>query len=892
MDKGVPIWRRYARLFGADPKADVRDEIRFHLEAKVDDLVTRGWSKEAARDEAERQFGDLERIQKMGEHIGIERERELRRRNFTGDLAQDLRYALRTLRAQTTFTIVSVLILALGIAANTAVFSVVNTVLFRPLPFPDAKQLVWFDADRGVSANMRQRAGLSAITYTVDAFEEYQRHNQSFQSVTSYNPFFGNGEMTMTGSGEPRHVLGLMIGVNFFQTLGVTPLRGRLLEPDEYKKGGRHAVLLSHGFWREQFGSDPSIVGKAVTLNKQLMTVVGVMPATFDFGSVFSPGLKADVFIPALFEDMRHWGNTLAVVGRLKPGLSVKQAQAEADVLFPQLRAANKGWWSDYSSTLTGLQEHLSGALRKSLLVLWCAVGLILLIVCVNLSNLQLVRATARSKEFAMRAALGAGRIRLLRQLLTESAVLAFAGSALGLALAYGVTFYLAHQQSIALPLLSSVAVDRTALSWTLMITVAATLLFGAVPGLRLWTGDVQEVLKSSGPGMTVSRAQERLRGLMVVSEVALACVLLISAGLLLRSFLNVLNVDLGFRPSQAVTMTIDYDTGGDDNRRGIVLQEILRNVAAIPGVESAGVTDMLPLGRNRAWGLTAKGTEYANIEQTGALVRIVTPGYIEAMGVRLRAGRDFSWSDTNKSQCVVIINEAAGRYYWAGDDPFGRLARTNGNDCRVIGVIADVRQQSVEAAAGPEMYLPVMQSDPEGAELVIRTRLPPQALAPILLKTLRSLNPNQPASELRALDKVVDHSVSPRRFFVWMVASFALLGLVLASLGIYGVISYSVTRQTQEIGIRVALGASSAQVRIGVIVRALRLAAIGAVAGAVASLVVGKWIESLLFRTTTTDVTTFAAIVFLLCAVSFVAGYIPARRASRIEPMVALRNS
>lgn len=828
----------------------------------------------------------------MGEEMGQEREREQRRRDLIGDLSQDLRYGLRTLRSQPAFTIISVLILALGIAANTSVFSVVNTVLFRPLPFADSKQLVWFTADKRIDPAVRASAGLSAVTYTVDAFEEFQRHNQSFQSVTSYNPFFGSGEMTLTGSGEPQHVLALMVGSNFFETLGVQPMRGRLFEPDECKKGGRQAVLLSHGFWEAQFGGDPSVVGKALTLNKQLITVVGVMPASFDFGSAFSPGLKADVFVPEIFEDMRHWGNTLAVVGRLRPSITVLQAQAEADVLFPQLRAANKGWWSDYASTLVGLQEHVSGALRRSLLVLWCAVGLILLIVCVNLSNLQLVRATARRKEFAMRAALGAGRARILRQLLTESAVLASTGAVLGLALAYGLTFYLAHQHSIALPLLDRVSIDGEALGWTLLITVATTLLFGVVPGLRLWGGDVQAVLKSGGPGMTGDRNQERVRGIMVISEVALACVLLICAGLLLRSFLNVLNVDLGFRPSQALTMTIDYDTGNDDSKRGIVLQELLRNVQAIPGVESAGVTDMLPLGRNRAWGLKAKGSEYAGIVQTGALVRIVTPGYIEAMGVRLRAGRDFAWTDTAKSACVVIINESAGRYYWAGDDPFGRLAKVNGNDCRVIGVIADVRQQSVEAAAGPEMYLPVMQADPEGAELVIRTKLPAESLSATLMRTLRSLNPNQPVGDLRPLDKVVDHSVSPRRFFVGMVASFALLGMILASLGIYGVISYSVTRQTQEIGIRVALGASSAQVSLAVIRRALWLAGIGALTGAVVSLAAAKWIETMLFKMTATDVPTFAAIMLLLCVVALIAGYIPARRASRIEPVVALRNN
>ncbi|MGH9663480.1 MAG: FtsX-like permease family protein, partial [Bryobacteraceae bacterium] len=369
--------------------------------------------------------------------------------------------------------------------------------------------------------------------------------------------------------------------------------------------------------------------GQTITLTKQPMTVVGVLPASFDFGSIFSPGQKIDVFVPAVMDEIRTWGNTLSLIGRLKPGVSISEAQAEADVLFPQLKAANPGWWSDYASTITGLQQYVSGKLRRSLILLWGAVGLILLIVCVNLSNLQLARATTRSKEFALRAALGAGRGRLFRQLLTEGLVLASAGALVGLAIAFGLTLYLAHQGSIALPLLSSVAVDNTTFAWALLITVAIALLFGFVPGLRLSAGNLQDGLKNSGAGMSAGRKHERLRAAMVISEVALACVLLIGAGLLLRSFLNVLDVDLGFQPSHAAVIRIAYDDGNSPERRGAALREILRSITSIPGIESAGVADMLPLGRNRSWGFWVKGREYRKGDDTDALVRIVTPVYL-----------------------------------------------------------------------------------------------------------------------------------------------------------------------------------------------------------------------------------------------------------------------
>jgi len=888
----IPMWRRYARLFGADPRADVDDELQFHLQAKTDDLIAQGLKPETARREAERQFGDIRAVRQTGRQLGREHEQTRQRREYWLECIQDVRYALRTLRKDRSFAIVAVLILGLGIAANTAVFSIVNTVLLRPLPFPDAHQLAWLASGKKLNARLVQAAGLSAVTYRVSAYEEFQRHNQSFESVASYNPFFGNSEYTLTGRGEPQPIDGVMVSENFFQTLRVQPAHGRLFRHEECQKGGPPAVLLSDAFWQRQFAGDPAIVGQAIILSNQPATVVGILPPTFDFGSVFSPGLKIDVYVPAVMDVLRNWGNTLALVGRLKPGVSVAQAQAEADVLFPRLKSAHQDWWTDYSSTIIGLKEFVTGKLRRSLLVLWSAVGLILLIVCVNLSNLLIARAVKRSKEFAVRSALGAGRARLFRQWLAESLILASAGAILGVVLAWALTIYLARQGSIVLPLLIHVRVDAAALGWTLAITILITLLFGFVPALKLTAGNLQDCLKDSGQGVSAGRQHQRLRSGMVIAEVALACVLLAGAGLLLRSFLNVLAVDLGFEPSHAATIKIDYDDGNNPARRGPILEEILRRIHSIPGIEAAGVTDMLPLGRNRSWGFSAKGKSYAKDEILSATVRIVTPGYLEAMGMRLRSGRDFSWRDSTKSEHVVIVNQAAARRFWPGEDPVGRISFVDGADTRVIGVISDVREHSLETSAGPEIYLPVTQAGPEGGELVIRTKLPPEVLAATVMKALRSLNPNQPAATLQPLRQIVDRSVSPRRFFVLLVSSFAALGLILASLGIYGVISYTVARQTQEIGIRMALGATARLVQFGILSKALRLALAGMALGTIASFVAAQWIASLLFGAEPADPATFAAIVLLLTAVALLAGYLPARRAARIEPMIALRNA
>jgi predicted permease len=851
------------------------DEAAAHIQLAVDENVRRGMNEDDARREALIQFGGV--LQSKEHH------RTARGLPFVEVAIQDLRYTARTLRRDPGFTFVAVVMLGLGIGANAAVFSVVNEILLRPLPFTNPQHLVWIEQANGTS-------GLSSLTYSVDAYEGFRARNRSFEDVTGYFAFFSPDNSRLSGHGDPLPITTVNVVGNFFHLLGVEPVIGRVFTPDETQRNGRSAVLLAYPFWQRQFAGDPRVVGQVIDLNGQPATVVGVLPDRFDFGAVFSPGTRVDAFVP-IPEEMRDWGNTLSLFGRLRPGVTLERANAEARAIAPELyfnvkRANSKG---GYTATVLGLKEHVSGQLRRSLVVLWCAVGFTLLIVCVNLANLLIARTGARTKELAMRAALGAGRGRLIRQLLTESLLLSGAGAAVGLGLASAVTRYLSRQGSVTLPLLSSVRLDDAALAWTLLVASASCVAFGLVPAVKMSARDLQSALKDVGHGVSTGRTHHRLRSSLVVSEIALACVLLVGAGLLLRSFLRVLDVDLGFRPAGVAAIKTDMD-GGEPQRRGAILHETLRQIQAIPGIEMAGVTDNLPLEGNRSWGLSAKGKQYRFDELPGTFVYVITPGYLETMGMRLRQGRLFTWGDGASSQPVVVVNETAARYLWPGVDPVGQIALVNGRDTRVIGVVSDVRESSLEKTGAWQMYLPFTQAGPVGSILTVRSTLPASALASSIMRALRSLNPLQPATQLRPIQVSVDHAVSPRRFFMLLVAAFAAFGLMLAALGVYGVISYSVAQRTQEIGIRMALGATAGRVQSGIIWQTMRLVLIGVVIGAAGAAALSRLVASMLFETAPTDPAAFIGTVILLACAALAAALVPAHRAANVDPMRALR--
>lgn len=854
----------------------LREEMEFHIDSLAQELIEQGMPQQDARAAARKKFGNMTQKSEESRSTWISR--------WMSDASQDLRYTFRSLRREAGFTVFAILIVGLGIGASSTIFSVVNALLLRPLPFRDPGSLVWI-------ANGGKEGDLSGQTIQVGHFLDLREHNESFSDLAAYFAFYGVGDNKLTGDGEPERLSGVPVSQNFFPLLGVQPQIGRLFTAEECKWNGPKAVLLSHGVWKRRFASDPAIVARKLIINDAPFTVAGVLPESFDFAMVFAPGAHIDLYFPfPLTQETNRWGNTLSIIGRLKPGVRAERAQAELSVLGSQI-AREHPERNFLEPTLKLLDQHVSGRLRPALFVLACAVAVVMLIVCANLSNLQLARTATRQKEMAVRVALGAGRHRLIRQMLTESIVLSCCGSVLGLILAITGTRVLAHLDAISIPLLGTVRIDSGALGFTVLMAVLTGLVFGMVPAFHVPALAVHDALKDSGRSASEGRRHSWIRGTLVISEIAFACVLLVGAGLLIRSFLRVIDVNLGFQPERAAALRVDPSSQYKNQaQRNAYFDEVLRRVKSVPGIEAAGLTDVLPLGVNRSWGVAAKGQVYKRGDFHDAFVRIVTDGYLHAMGIPLRAGRDLAETDTPSSPKVILINETLARTLWPGQDAIGKIIRVDG-DRQVVGIVGDVRHVALEQGSGSEMYLPMRQTkDFASVDLVVRTALPASTLATAVRGALRPIDPNLPGNEFRTLQQLVDKAVSPRRFVVLLLAGFAGFALILASLGIYGVISYSVNQRTQEIGIRMALGASSGNVQAGILSQTLRLAGIGMLLGAAASWALARTISGLLFGVTPEDPATFAGMLFALTLVAAVAGYLPARRASRIDPMVALR--
>ena len=876
---GARLW---AFLRRSHLDRDFDAELESHIAMLAADHIRRGTAPHQAARAARMELGGLAQLR--------EAHREVRSVPFLDILLQDLRYTFRTLRRDAGFAAFAILIVGLGIGASATIFSVVSALLIRPLPFSDSGRLVWIE-------NTGDEGDLSAQTVPVGPFVDLRDQTQSLSAIAAYYAFYGLGDSKLTGDGEPERLSGVPVSQNLFPLLGVQPQLGRLFTAEECK-GNLPVVLLSAGLWKRRFASDPGIAvegrGRKLTLNGRPFTVIGVMPASFDFGSVFAPGSRIDLFLPLpLTPEVDRMGNTLSMIGRLKPGVTVQQAQAEANVLSEPIRVRHNRDQLRFKVGL--LEEHVRGRLRPALLVLAGAVGVVMLIVCANLSNLQLARTATRRKEMSIRVALGAGRGRLIRQMLTESAVLSCCAAVLGLLLAMAGTRVLAHLDAVSLPLRESVHIDAGALAFTLLMAVLTGLLFGLVPAFQVPAGAVHDSLKDANRGSSEGKRHNWIRATLVVSEIAFACVLLVGAGLLIRSFLRVLDVNLGFRPERAAALRIDpssqYSTQA---RRNAYFDEVLRLVKSVPGIEAAGLTDVLPLGHNRSWSAGAKDQVYSKDHPPpDVFVRIVSDGYLKAMGIPLRGGRDLTERDNVSSKPVILINETLARTLWHGRDAIGQTVQYVDRDRQVIGVVGDVRHLALEQGSGCEMYLPIRQTnDYPSVDLVVRTALPPAGLAAAVRAALKPIEPNLPGNEFRTLQQLVDRAVSPRRFVVLLLAGFSAFALVLASLGIYGVISYSVNRRTQEIGIRMALGASAGDLQARIILQTLRLAAMGMLIGVAASLILTRALSGLLFGVTSTDPVTFIGMLAILTVVAVTAGYIPARRASRTDPMAALRAS
>ncbi len=879
MSGGVrSFFLRLAAFFRKRPlDGDFAEELNSHVALLTDENVARGMTPEEARRNALIELGGVEQIAEL--------HRETRSLPFLESLAQDLRYALRTLRRDVGFATFTILIVGLGVGASCTIFSVVNTLLVHPLPFREPASLAWV-------ANHDDATGdMSAKTTQVDHFLDMRAQSQSFSEMAAYMAFYGVGDAKLIGDGEPERLTSVPVSQNFFSLLGVEPQIGRQFSAEECKWNAPGAVMLTDGIWRRKFGADPSIVGRAISFDGGPKTVVGVLPASFDFATIFTPGSRVDIFEPfPLTPETNRWGNTLSIVARLRHGATVQSAQAEATLLAKLDQQAHKER-NDFEPKVSALNEHVSGRLRPALFVLATAVAVVMLIVCANLSNLLLARGATRQKEIAVRAALGAGKWRLIQQLLTESILLACCGALVGLALAVIGTRVLTHLTSVSIPLLADVRIDGSALAFTVLTALGTGLIFGLLPALQVRDLKLHDTLKDANRGSSQGRGHAWIRNALVISEIGLACVLVVGAGLLIRSFLRVLDVDMGFHPEHAAAVRVDPNASyKTQEQKNAYFSDVLRRVLEVRGVEGAGLSDALPLGHNRSWGIAAKGVQYTPETYPEGFPRIISEGYFQAMGVPLKKGHDFSARDDKGALAAVILNEACARNLWPGEDPIGKVVSID-VDRTVVAVVGDVHHMALEEGSGNEFYIPIRQTQDYGSvDLVMRTAMPTPELSAKIREALLPIEPFLATQNLRTMQTMVDRAVSPRRFVVILLGGFAVFALVLASLGIYAVISYSVSQRTQEIGIRMALGASAETLQRKILLQTLGLAAIGMLIGVVCSWTMSRALQGMLFGVTPTDPWTFLGMIVLLTAVAALAGYLPARRASRIDPMMALR--
>ncbi|MGD8319353.1 MAG: ABC transporter permease [Gemmatimonadota bacterium] len=799
---------------------------------------------------------------------------------------QDARYAFRALRRERSFFVFAALIIGLGVGANTAVFSVMSPLLLRPLPFHDPDRLVW--------VAHRASGGMSSVTSRTSNLRDYRALNRSFDGLTGYFAFYDYENFYLTGDGDPERLVGVGVARDFLEVLGVTPLLGRNFVEEEAVWDGRPAVILTWGLWMRRFGGDPGVVGRTLTINDTPTEVVGVLPSTFDFTSTFVPGSRVDFLRPfPIGDETDRWGNTMAMIGRLRPGATMESAQEDVDRMSRQLSEADPDRWG-LGAVVTPLHEHIAGGVRTALLLLAAAAGVVLLVACLNLSNLLLARGRARGKEMAVRSALGADRGQLVRQLTLESVILALAGGAVGVALAFAVTGVVAGTTAVEIPMLSAVRIDGRVLLFSLAVAVGAGLLMGVVPAFQVARSGEAAALSESVRGTSTGKRGAHAREVLVVAEVALALMLLVGGGLLMRSFVNVLDVDLGFRPDGATAWRVDTNRRfATRTERAAFYDDLVARVEAVPGVEAAGLTDTTPLGRNRSWGVAVEGEVYEEGQQPGGYPRIVDAGYTDVMGIPLLSGRTFSPDDQEGTTRVMLLNQSAVARMFPDGRPLGRRIRVGGGDpWEVVGVVGNVRHLSLEQGAPPEMYFPYTQMwDMSAVEMVVRSSLPAEAVAPGVRAAIRAVDPTIPTDDYRSLRSVVDQASSPRRFVLALLGAFAATGLLLAALGIYAVLSYTVGQRTSEIGIRMALGASAAGVRRGVVGRTLALAGTGVVLGLGLSWVLSHLMASLLFGVSASDPATFAAVSAGLMAVAFLAGFLPAHRASRVDPVRALQS-
>jgi putative ABC transport system permease protein len=887
-------------------------ELRFHLEHRIADLVAGGMTPEEARRRARLEFGGLDQVKEECRDVGAA--------HIIETFVQDIRYGLRQLRRNPGFTAVVVLTLGLGIGANSAIFSVVNAVVLRPLPYSHSDRLVWI---------AESIPALKSEVVTGGDYVDWQDQNHTLDRIAAYDTVYrgslsegagsaGSADFNLTGRGTPARVHSAFVSASFFDTLGVEPQLGRAFTENEDQPNGPHVVVLMHPFWQQYFGSDPQVLGQTVNLDTAPYTVIGVMPASFRF-----PGeTEAQILLPLALnqanERLRTQGQRqVRIIGRLKPGISLAAARADLDEIRKQAQPsggpmpAEGGGGRHRAMPTPGpggpppaselkvvpLAEHLAGNLRPAMLTLLGAVGLVLLIACANVANLLLTRASARTREVAVRAALGAGRWRLIRQLLAESVTLALAGGVAGLLFAaWGVNVIARLIPAGAgggILAMAAPKVDGNVLLFALAVSVFAGILFGLAPAVTVTRSDLAEGLKE---GAQVASPGRRgwLRGALAVAELSLALVLLIGAGLLIKSFYRLLQVDPGFASERVLTMDLSLTDARYPARqqKSEFFSQVLRRVESLPGVRSAALTDSLPLSPYQGFLMMSPNhllPRAALSSSTTAMMRMLTvsPGYFYTLGIPVFEGRTFTDHDDEHARKVAVVNEALARHLWPTEDPIGKQLSHN---LTVVGVVGNTRHEGLSQETESEFYVPYLQSPGNSMQLAVRTAAEPDSMVSAVRAQVRDVDPNQPLYHVATLQQVLSESLAPRRFNVLLLGIFAGIALALATVGIYGVMAFSVTQRTHEIGIRMALGAQKSDVLKVVVGQGFKLVVTGVAIGIAGALALTRFLSSLLYGVKPTDPITFAAVSLILIAVALLACYIPARRATKVDPMVALR--
>ncbi|HKS40353.1 MAG TPA: ABC transporter permease [Blastocatellia bacterium] len=801
-------------------------------------------------------------------------------------LLQDVRYALRMLVKKPSFTAIVVLALAIGIGANTAIFSVVNAILLRPLPYktPDRIAMIWMT---------NPKLGIDQDWHSYPNYTDYKEQNQVFEDMAAFN----DRSYNLTGTGEPVRVMGAWATASLFSVLGVDPAQGRAFSVEEEEPGKDRVVVISHGLWQRRFGGDAGVIGQPISLNGVDRTVIGIMPANFAF-----PQKDTELWVPSGLSPQRKQGRSsffLKSVGRLKPGVTVAQAQSDMGAIGDRLD--EQYFRSGYTANIVSLHEQETGKVRPALLVLLGAVVFVLLIACINVANLLLARAATREREIALRTALGAGRFRLVRQLLTESALLAFMGGIAGLLLAYWGLKALVALSPGNIPRLDQVGIDSRVLGFTFAISLLTGFVFGLVPALQASKPDLNETLKEGGRGSAGGVKGRRVRSLLVVSEIAMSLILLICAGLLIRSFNRLQKFDLGFNPNNLLTMRVQLSGSKYRENKQFVdfYRQLIERMESVPGVQSVGATSSIFLSDTpQSTNFTIEGRPiFTDAERIEVPLDAVTTDYFKVMGVPLLRGRIFDDRDQIGTPLTVIVNETFARRFFPDEDPIGKRfmygepQEGETPDWRmIVGVVADMRRTGFDKEVRPETFLPQNQFPDNALTIVARTASNPANFANALRSEVWAIDKDQSVFKIETMDETLSEMTSQRRFNMLLLGLFAAVALILAAVGIYGVISYSVTQRTHEIGIRMALGAGQRDVLKLIVGQAMQMAFIGVAIGLVASFFLTRLMSSLLYGVSATDPITFAVISLALSGVALGACAVPARRALKVDPMIALR--